>query len=324
MKLFIQIPCFNEEATLPVTVQDIRAVDFARELPGIEVELMIIDDGSTDRTLQTAEALGIRHIVVHPGNCGLAAAFRSGIDYALKHGADVVVNTDADNQYCAADIPALVRPILEGKTDLVVGCRPILQHREFSPVKKVLQLLGSWTLRKISKTTVRDAASGFRAFSRDTCLRIFIHSKFSYCMETLIQAGNSGIRVASTDIRVNRYTRPSRLFKNIFQYIRKSGGTMVAMFVLYRPGKFFFLLSLPFWLLSLLIGLRALYLGCAHNIAYKQFTPSFFLLLFFATVATLLCTVALIGELLRAQRRISEQTLYLQKKQFYSGFEHTK
>ena len=311
MKVIIQIPCYNESQTLPATVKAIREVNFASELPNVKVELLVIDDGSQDNTVQIAKDLGVDHIVIHSCNRGLAAAFRSGVNYALEHDADVIVNTDGDNQYCAADIPALVRPIINGKADLVVGCRPIIEHEEFSPVKKVLQLLGSYTLRKISKTTVRDAASGFRAFSRETCMRIFIHSKFSYCMETLIQAGNSGMRVASVDIRVNRTTRPSRLFKSIPQYICKSGGTMLAMFILYRPGRFFFLSSIPFWLFSTLIGVRAVYRAAFYSVSLKQFLPSYFVLLFSAMIAVLLCSLALIGELLKAQRKISEEQLYL-------------
>ena len=313
MKVFIQIPCFNESETLPITVRDIQSVDFAKELPGVDVELMVVDDGSRDNTAQIAKELGVQHVVIHSCNRGLATAFRSGVNYALEHGADVIVNTDGDNQYCAQDIPALVRPVLEGKADLVVGSRPIKEHKEFSPLKKMLQLFGSWTLRKISKTTVRDAASGFRAFSRETCMRIFIHSKFSYCMETLIQAGNSGVRVVSVDIRVNKTLRPSRLFKNIPQYIRKSGGTMLAMFILYRPGTFFFLSSLPFWIFSLFLGMRASYYVIRYSAPFKQFMPSYFVLLFSATIALLLCAMALLGELLKAQRKISEEQLYLQR-----------
>ncbi len=235
MKLFIQIPCFNEEKTLAETVADLP-----KHIEGIDsIEVMIVDDGSTDRTVDVARECGVHHIVRLGSNRGLATAFRRGTEYALAQGADILVNTDADNQYCGADIPKLVEPVLKHEADLVVGCRPITDHPEFNPVKKLLQLAGSWTLRHISKTTARDAASGFRAFSRETLQRIFIHSKFSYCMETLIQAGNSGIRVASVDIRVNPKTRESRLFKSIPQYIKKSGGTMLAMFVLYRPGRFF-------------------------------------------------------------------------------------
>lgn len=310
MKLFIQIPCFNEEKTLPDVIRDLPT-----HIDGIEqIEIMIVDDGSSDKTIEVAKSLGVKHIIEQGTNRGLATAFRRGMEYALLHGADILVNTDGDNQYFGGDIDKLVTPILEDKADLVVGCRPISDHKEFSPVKKVLQLLGSFTLRKISKTTVRDAASGFRAFSRETLQRIFIHSKFSYCMETLIQAGNSGLRVSSVDIRVNPKTRESRLFKSIPQYIKKSGGTMLAMFVLYRSGKFFLLCSMPFWLLSLGLGLRAIIQSHMQDISIKTFTPSLILLMIFALIALLFSAMAIVGNLMRAQRRLTEETIYLQRK----------
>ena len=311
MKLFIQIPCFNEEKTLPNVIRDLP-----KQIDGIdEIEIMIVDDGSTDKTIEVARSLGIRHIVEHGSNRGLAMTFRHGSEYALAHGADILVNTDGDNQYCGADIGKLCRPILEGRADLVVGCRPIMGHAEFSPIKKLLQLAGSWTLRRISKTAVRDAASGFRAFSRETLQRIFIHSTFSYCMETLIQAGNTGIRVASVDIRVNPKTRESRLFKSIPQYIRKSGGTMLAMFILYRPGRFFMMVSLLFWLLSFGIGIRAVYLRWIGSSLFRDHLPSLLLLVVSAVIAIMLDALAIIGELLKAQRHLTEEVLYLARKQ---------
>lgn len=309
MKLFIQIPCYNEASTLPAVVRDLP-----KTVPGItEIEVMIVDDGSTDDTVAVARQLGIRHIVALGSNRGLATAFRRGVEYALRHGADLLVNTDGDNQYCGADIPQLCAPVINGSADLVVGCRPILEHREFSPVKKLLQLLGSWTLRRISKTDVRDAASGFRAFSRETLQRIFIHSSFSYCMETLIQAGNSGLRVASVDIRVNPKTRESRLFKSIPQYIKKSGGTMLAMFILYRPGMFFLLCSLPFWLLSFALGAGAVVRAVLRDVEIKTFMPSLVLLLVCCSIAIMLNTLAVIGTLMCAQRRLTEEVLYLER-----------
>ena len=282
MKLIIQIPCFNEEKTLPAVVRDLP-----KKINGIDkIEYMVVDDGSTDATVSVAKSLHIHHILEHKTNRGLATTFRDGIEYALKHGADLVVNTDGDNQYFGGDIEKLCRPLLEHQADLVVGCRPILTHQEFSPLKKILQLLGSWTLRRISKTRVRDAASGFRAFSRDTCMRIFIHSRFSYCMETLIQAGNSGLRIASVDIRVNPKTRESRLFKNIPQYIRKSGGTILAMFILYRPVLFFVICSIPFWLIACGIGVRALVLAWGSSGGLiRDHLPSLLLLVISATIA---------------------------------------
>lgn len=313
MKLFIQIPCYNEEATLPAVLADLP-----KEIPGIDaIEVMIVDDGSTDRTVEVAESLGIKHIVRMVTNRGLAAAFRRGTEYALAQGADILVNTDGDNQYCGADIPLLVRPIIDGAADLVVGCRPILGHQEFSPLKKALQLCGSWVLRRISKTDVRDAASGFRAFSRETLLRLFIHSSFSYCMETLIQAGNIGLRVRSVDIRVNPKTRESRLFRNIPQYIRKSGGTMLAMFLLYRPGRSFLIASLPFWLFGFIIGSRAVYLRWIGEGLIKDHLPSLLLLVISTFIAIMFNALGVIGELLKAQRHLTENVLFLSRKQVF-------
>ena len=298
MKLFIQIPCLNEEDTLPQTLADLP-----KRIDGIdEIEVMVVDDGSTDRTIEVAREHGVRHVVSHGSNRGLAAAFSSGRDYALAHGADILVNTDADNQYCGADIGKLVGPILENRADIVVGCRPILNHKEFSSFKKMLQLCGSWALRRISKTTVRDAPSGFRAFSRGALERIFLHSRFSYCMETLIQAGTTGMRVASVDIRVNPKTRDSRLFKSIPQYLRKTGGTMLAMFVLYRPGAFFSLLSTPFFLLATTLGVRFLLLIYAFPDPDRTHLPSLILLSISAFAGLVCLLLAVLGTLLAANR----------------------
>ncbi len=311
MKLFIQIPCLNEEATLPQTLADLP-----KHIDGIdEIEVMVVDDGSTDRTVEVAREHGVRHIVSHGSNRGLAAAFSSGRDYALAHGADILVNTDADNQYCGADIAKLVVPVLENRADIVVGCRPILDHKEFSPLKKLLQLCGSWALRRISKTTVRDAPSGFRAFSRPALQRIFLHSRFSYCMETLIQAGTTGMRVASVDIRVNPKTRDSRLFKSIPQYLRKTGGTMLHMFVLYRPGAFFTLLSFPFFLLAAVLGIRFLLLVYAFPTPTRTHLPSLILLAISAFAGFLCLLLAILGSLLAANRRLAEEQIYLLRKQ---------
>lgn len=310
MKLFIQIPCLNEEATLPQTLADLPT-----HIDGIdEIEVLIVDDGSTDRTVEVAREYGVKHIVSHGSNRGLAAAFSSGRDYALAHGADILVNTDADNQYCGADIAKLVMPVLENKADIVVGCRPILEHKEFSPLKKLLQLCGSWALRRISKTTVRDAPSGFRAFSRDALQRIFLHSRFSYCMETLIQAGTTGMRVSSVDIRVNPKTRDSRLFKSIPQYLRKTGGTMLHMFVLYRPGSFFSLLSAPFFLLSAALGVRFLLLVYAFPSPGRTHFPSLILLAISAFIGLVCLLLAILGSLLAANRRLAEEQLNLARK----------
>ncbi|MGI5867977.1 MAG: glycosyltransferase family 2 protein [Kiritimatiellia bacterium] len=311
MKLIIQIPCLNEAKTLPETIADLP-----RQIDGIDtIEYMVVDDGSTDDTAEVARQLGVHHVVSLGSNRGLARAFSAGVDYALAHGADILVNTDADNQYCGEDIAKLVVPVLENKADIVVGCRPIVDHPEFSPVKKLLQLCGSAALRWISKTTVRDAPSGFRAFSRMACQRIFIHSRFSYCMETLVQAGTTGLRVVSVDIRVNPQTRPSRLFKSIPQYLKKTGGTMLAMFLLYRPVCFFTLLAAPFLLLATFLGLRFIWLIYIVDTPGRTYIPSLILLAISAFIGFLFLVMAIIGALLKANRRLAEEQIYLLRRQ---------
>jgi glycosyltransferase involved in cell wall biosynthesis len=312
MKLIIQIPCFNEEETLPDVIRDLP-----REVTGFdEVEYLVIDDGSSDRTVQVAREMCVHHVLQLGSNRGLATAFSRGIEYALEQGADVVVNTDGDNQYRAADIPALTVPILEGRADLVVGCRPIMAHPEFSWIKKILQGLGSYTLRKISRTNVRDAASGFRAFSRETCQRLFVVSSFSYCMETLIQAGNSGLRVVSVDIGINPKTRDSRLFRSIPEYVYNSGRTMISMFVLYRPGLFFTLIASVFLAVSIFLGCRFLYLTyfVAEPDPARTYLPSLILLAVSALTGVFFLGLAVIGELLKSMRKIQQEQMFLRRR----------
>jgi glycosyltransferase involved in cell wall biosynthesis len=314
MKLIIQIPCLNEEKTLAQTIRDLP-----KAIPGIEtIEILVVDDGSTDQTVDVARSLGAHHVLSLVSNRGLARAFSLGVERAMALGADIVVNTDADNQYCGADIARLVEPILQQRADMVVGCRPIDEHPEFSPLKKTLQKLGSWTLRAISKTTVRDAASGFRAFSREACQRLYVHSRFSYCMETLIQAGNSRLRVASVDIRVNPQTRPSRLFRSIPEYVMKSGGTMLAMFILYRPGRFFGLLGSSALTGALILGIRyvyLIYLSPALIPTKVYHIPSLIFAAILALTGVLLIALGILGELIRSQRALTEETLYQLRRQ---------
>jgi len=315
MKLIIQIPSFNEEQTIGQTIQDLP-----RHVSGFdEVEILVVDDGSTDDTAARAKRAGADHILKLETNRGLARAFALGVEYALSLDADVVVNTDGDNQYRGADVATLVEPVLDRRADIVVGCRPIKDHPEFSLVKKSLQLLGSWTLRVISQTTVRDASSGFRAFSREACLRLFVHSRFSYCMETLIQAGNSHLRVVSVDVRVNPQTRPSRLFKSVGEYIVKSGSTILAMFILYRPGRFFGTLAVICLLSAFLLGLRFFYLVyylTPESTTIKAYhIPSLILLSVLALSGIGLIALGVIAELVRAGRAVSEEMLYLQRQQ---------
>jgi glycosyltransferase involved in cell wall biosynthesis len=308
MKLVIQIPCLNEEETLPQTLADLP-----RKVPGFDVvEFLVIDDGSTDRTSEVARECGAHHVLTLGSNRGLATAFRKGVDYALAHGADIIVNTDGDNQYCGADIPKLVQPVLEDRADIVVGSRPITDHPEFGIIKKLLQVVGSWVLRLISKTTVRDAPSGFRAFSREACLRIFLYTRFSYCMETLIQAGNNGLRVASVDIRVNLKTRDSRLFSSIPQYIWKTGTTMISMFILYRPSRLFITLGALFAAASGILAARfvwLVYLTESPDPA-RTYLPSVVVCAVCAILAFLMVIVAVLAELSRSQRRLTEEALY--------------
>lgn len=255
MKLIIQIPCFNEESSLPVSLKELP-----RHVEGFDsVEWLVIDDGSTDRTVEVARSLGVDHIVGFSKNQGLAKVFSLGLETALALGADVIVNTDADNQYCAADIPALIRPILEGRVEIVIGTRPIDSIEHFSWAKKKLQKLGSWMVRKVSGTDVPDAPSGFRAISREGALRMNVFTPYTYTLETIIQAGQKNIPVVTVPVRVNADLRPSRLVKSIPSYIKKSVVTMLRVFVFYRPFKFFMSWGVLFFSLGLMIGMRFLY-----------------------------------------------------------------
>ena len=251
MKVFIQIPCYNEEQTLPETFKDIP-----REIPGIEeVRILIADDGSTDRTVEVAKELGADYILTHRSNVGLARNYQDSLAACMHLGADIIVNTDGDNQYRGEDIPKLIQPILEGKADYVVGCRDIKNHKEFSSLKKQLQLLGSWVLRVTSNTNIPDATSGFRALHRDAALKVNVLNRFSYTLETLIQAGNSDTRVDWVPIRVNAKTRESRLFKSMPEFISRQLATMLRMFAFYAPFKFFSMIAASCFSVALLSGM---------------------------------------------------------------------
>jgi len=306
MKLVIQIPCFNEEGTLAETIADLPT-----ELPGIDtIEYLIIDDGSSDRTVEVARELGVHHIVSHGYNRGLAAAFMTGIEASLRAGADIVVNTDADNQYAGKCVGDIVAPVQLGQADLVVGERPIESIQEFSRIKKTLQRVGSWVVRRFSGTPVRDAASGFRAFSRQTALRLQVFGRYTYTMETLIQAGWEGLRVASVPIAVNPQTRPSRLVRSIPKYVTRSATTIVRSFVLYKPFRFFFLVGLvPF---TIGIVLLARWLGyLVFGDEYSSRLPSLLSGMAAILVAGQIWTVAFVADLLAANRRLlSEQRMH--------------
>lgn len=254
MKLIIQIPCYNEEETLHLAVNDLP-----RHIDGIdEIEYLVINDGSTDNTAARARELGVHHVVSFRRNKGLAQGFKAGLDACLHLGADIIVNTDADNQYCGADIEKLVRPILEEKADIVIGERPIDNIEHFSWKKKKFQHLGSWVVRMASGTDIPDAPSGFRAYSREAALRLNVINEYTYTLETIIQAGNNKIAMTSVPIRTNPETRPSRLFKNMWKYIKRSATVIVRSAVMYRPLKFFVTIGSIIFLAGTALGIRFL------------------------------------------------------------------
>jgi len=307
MKLVIQIPCFNEAGTLATALAELP-----RHVPGFDtVEWLVIDDGSSDATTSVAKANGVDHVVRHQCNMGLARAFMTGLEACLDLGADVIVNTDADNQYCAADIPLLVRPLLEGTADMVIGARPIGDIGEFSPAKKALQVLGSCVVRVASRTNVPDAPSGFRALSRNAAQHMMVFGEYTYTLETIIQSGLHGMAVMSVPVRVNGFLRPSRLVRSIPSYIRRSIVTITRIFIIYRPFRSFAAVSLALLLASLLIGVRFLFYywkgdGSGHVqsliLAGALLTMSFQSLL-----------IAFVADLLAANRKLLEDIRFRQR-----------
>ncbi len=255
MKLIIQIPCLNEENTLPVTLKDLP-----EKIEGIDsIETLVIDDGSSDRTIEVAKEYGANHILSWPKNKGLATAFIRGIEHSLKLGADIIVNTDADNQYYGADIEKLIQPILFGKADVVVGDRQVATIEHFSPMKKFLQKLGSWVVRRVSGTNIPDTTSGFRAYSREGAMELNVISDFTYTLETIISAGKKKLSIQHVPIRTNPKLRESRLFSNLVEYIRRSIATIVRLYSMYKPMKVFTIVGgIPF-LIGFGIGCRYLY-----------------------------------------------------------------
>jgi glycosyltransferase involved in cell wall biosynthesis len=261
MKVFIQIPCYNEEATLPLVFEN-----KPKENPGAtSVEWLIIDDGSTDKTIEVAKKLGVKHFVYHRRNMGLAQGFRDGVDYALKHGADIVVNTDGDNQYPQERIKDLIKPIVDGEADIVIGDRQTATIAHFSGFKKLMQRFGSWVVNKAAGTDLPDAPSGFRAYSKYSLIRLNVVTQFSYTMETIIQAGNKRLRIASVPIETNKKTRESRLFKNIWQHMGKSGQAIMRSFIMFKPHVIFITLGVFFLLLGGIPFIRFIVFALAGN-----------------------------------------------------------
>lgn len=300
-KLIIQIPCYNEEATLGMTLAELP-----RQIPGIDqVEWLIVNDGSSDRTVEVALASGVDHVVSFARNQGLAHAFMAGLEACLKAGADIIVNTDADNQYCAADIPRLVEPILQGEADIVVGARPIRQIKHFSPTKKLLQGFGSWVVRLASKTSVVDAPSGFRAISREAALRLNVFNEYTYTLETIIQAGRQGMAIKSVPIRTNGYLRPSRLVKSIPSYVKRSLLTILRISMTYKPLRFFAILgSIPFSF-GFLLGIRWLILFFLEN-GTRSRAPSLILAAILILIGFQLWMFGLVADLMAVNRKVLE------------------
>lgn len=308
MKLIIQIPCFNEAETIAITLATLP-----REVKGFDkVEWLVIDDGSADHTAAIARRNGVDHVVRHTSNQGLARAFMTGIEASVRLGADVIVNTDADNQYDARDIPALVEPICQGFAEIVVGARPIGEIEHFSAAKKFLQKLGSWVVRTASRTTVEDAASGFRAFSRDAAQRLTVFSDYTYTLETLIQAGQKNMAVVSVPIRVNPDLRPSRLVKSVPSYVFRSMLTICRIFVIYRPGRFFGTLGLILLAASFVPGLRFLALYFAGE--GQGHVQSLILASILAGMGIQTLLAAVIAELLATNRKLLEDIRYTAKR----------
>ena len=303
VRLVIQIPCFNEAETLPTTLGDLP-----RTVNGFdEVLWLVVDDGSSDETAAVAQAHGVDVVVKLSNNKGLAVAFQAGLDASLQLGADVIVNTDADNQYSAADIPRLVEPICKGHADLVVGTRDIANHQEFSPLKKWLQRVGSWVVRQASATHVSDVTSGFRAYSKDAALQVNVVSQFTYTLETLIQAGRSDLIVADVPIGVNPTTRPSRLFRSKRQYVRRSAGTISRVYAMHKPLRFFNIPAAIFAAAGLILfGRFGWYYLTAGGEGHIQ---SLIVGAGCLLVAVQMLMLGLLADLLRSNRVITERVL---------------
>ena len=313
VKLIVQIPCFNEEKTLPVTLRDIprmfRGVD--------QVEILIIDDGSEDETIEVAKQNGVNHIVRLMNHKGLAESFTAGIDAALRLGADIIVNTDGDNQYRGEDIQKLIDPILSGEAEMVVGDRNVNHIAHFSFAKKRLQTMGSWVVRQLSGTRIPDATSGFRAFSRSAALRLNIVSRYTYTLETVIQAGKKNIALTHVPIRTNEQLRPSRLFSNMYSYVKRSAATILRIYALYEPLKVFLIIGAIIFSLGLALTIRFLYYYLTNQgMGHIQ---SLILAAVLMIVGFQVGMIGLLADIIAANRRLIEDVLYRIKKMEFKG-----
>ena len=301
MRLLIQIPCFNEEKTLSLVLRDIP-----KKIKGIsKIDICVIDDGSTDKTVEVAKKLGVDHILIHKKNKGLGNAFKTGLAFAVENNYDILVNTDADNQYPSRYITDLVKPVVEGNADMVVGDRQTSKVAHFSPLKKFFQSFGSGVVRRLTHTDVRDAVSGFRAYSNDAMISMNITTKFSYVLDTIMQLSQKNMKIISVPISVIAPTRKSRLFKNMFQHMYKSGVNVLRLYVVYQPFKFFFMLSIIFLIPGIILALRFLYYfftvgGAGH-------LQSLIAMAVLVLASVLFFVLGILGELLKTNRMIMEE-----------------
>ena len=304
MKLIIQIPCYNEAETLEIALNDLP-----KHIDGIdEIEYLIINDGSKDNTVEVAKAWGVNYVVHFKRNKGLAKGFMAGLDACLRNGADIIVNTDADNQYCGEDIEKLVRPIIEGKTDIVIGERPIDKTEHFSPLKKKLQHFGSWVVRLASKSDIPDAPSGFRAYSREAAMRLNVTNEYTYTLETIVQAGREKIAMESVPIRTNGDSRPTWLISSMFGYIKKSMVTIIRAFIMYKPLQFFTIVGMIPFIIGFVIGVRFLvffFMGDAGGHIQSLILASTLLMMGFMTII-----IGLQADIIAKNRNILEDIQY--------------
>jgi glycosyltransferase involved in cell wall biosynthesis len=311
VKLIIQIPCLNEAKTLPATL-----AGMPKTLPGVQcIETLVVDDGSTDSTVDVAKELGVDHIIQHTRNLGLARAFATGLEASLRLGADIIVNTDGDNQYPASAISDLVAPVVNGEADIVIANRQIQDVPHFSPTKKFLQWMGSWLVRTVSGTEVPDAPSGFRAYSREAALRLNILTRYSYTLETIIQAGKFGMRIVSVPIETNAPTRPSRLQRSIWHFIKAQASTILLLYAFYEPLRTFGYLAAPFLLAGIILLARfgILYLIGESGIGRFAQSVSIGVGLFLVGVIILLFGIQ--ADIASKHRQLTQEMLYRLKKQ---------
>lgn len=311
MKLIIQIPCYNEAETLEIALNDLP-----KQIDGIdEIEYLIINDGSKDNTVEVAKNWGVHHVVSFARNKGLAKGFMAGIDACLRYGADIIVNTDADNQYCADDIPKLIQPILEHKADIVIGERPIDETEHFSWIKKKLQHFGSWVVRKASHTDIPDAPSGFRAFSRDAAMHINVINDYTYTLETIVQAGRNKMAITSVPVRTNPELRESRLFHSIWGYVKKSILTILRALMMYKPLYCFTMVAAVPSLIGVLIGIRFMvyyFMGQGNGHTQSLMLACTLLIIGFITFV-----IGMLADVIAANRKILEDTQYHVRKKEY-------